>query len=247
MEYSQPIIALIAGAFLAAGTIKGILGMGLPTVAMALLTLAMAPAQAAAVVVVPSLVTNVWQLGAGPSVRAVLKRFGWMMIAICLGTFLGIALFAGASEAAKGVLGAVLALYGISGLMSLRFHVPVRSERWLSPVVGFITGVLTGATGIFVIPAVPYYASLVMDKEMLVQTMGLAFTVSTLALAAGLTYTGHFHLSAGTASLLAVIPAIGGMYLGQRIRVRLRPDVFRRWFFGALIPLGVYMVARAVA
>lgn len=246
MDYSAAALALIALAFLLAGVVKGVLGMGLPTVAMGLLGLVMAPAQAAALLVVPSLVTNLWQLAAGPGMRATIKRFASMMVAITLGSFIGIALLTGATKAATAALGAVLAVYGVTGLVSLRLHVPRHHEPWLSPLIGFITGILTGATGVFVIPAVPYFASLDLDKEALLQTLGLAFTVSTLSLGAGLLYAGHLHAAAGTASALALAPAAAGMFLGQRIRSRLSPEVFRRCFFAALIPLGGYMVIRAV-
>ncbi|MBM0207112.1 hypothetical protein JNW90_32035 [Micromonospora sp. STR1s_5] len=56
---------LIVLAFLLAGLVKGVIGLGLPTVAIGVLSLAMSPAQAAALLVVPSLVTNIWQLAAG--------------------------------------------------------------------------------------------------------------------------------------------------------------------------------------
>jgi uncharacterized membrane protein YfcA len=245
MDYSAGVLTLIGLAFVLAGLVKGVVGMGLPTVAMGLLGLAMAPAQAAALLVVPSLATNVWQLAAGPRVGAIAKRLASMMVAIAAGTFIGIALLAGASNAATMLLGAVLAVYGLVGLIAPRFHVPRRHEPWLSPLIGFITGVLTGATGVFVIPAVPYLAALDLEPGALLQSLGLAFTVSTLALAAGLIYTGHFHAATGTASVLALLPAAAGMYLGQRIRSQLSPAVFRQWFFGALIPLGIYMVLRA--
>jgi uncharacterized membrane protein YfcA len=247
MDYPVSALAIIGCAFVLAGVVKGVLGMGLPSVAMAILGLVMPPAQAASVLVVPSLVTNVWQLAAGPHAGRVVKRFAWMMVAICLGTFAGIALLTGSSKAATATLGIVLALYGAAGLAALRFTVSPRHEPWLSPLIGFLTGLLTGATGVFVIPAVPYIASLDLDKEALIQTLGLSFTVSTIALAAGLIYTGHFHASVGTVSLLALLPALAGMFAGQHIRNLLRPEVFRRWFFAALVAVGIFMAARALA
>ena len=56
------LVALVAGTFLLAGLVKGVIGLGLPTVAMGLLGLAMPPVEAAAMLLVPSLVTNVQQL-----------------------------------------------------------------------------------------------------------------------------------------------------------------------------------------
>jgi uncharacterized protein len=241
-------VAVIALTFVLAGLVKGVVAMGLPTVAMGLLSLVMPPVQAAALLVVPSLVTNVWQLIAGPRVTALLKRFATMMLGVCLGTVLGIGLLTGsATTLAATALGGVLAAYGAIGLISARFTVSARSEGWLSPLIGLITGVLTGATGVFVVPAVPYLNSLGLEKEELIQALGLSFTVSTVALAIGLLASGEFQASAAGSSLLALVPALGGMLLGQSIRNRLHPDVFRRWFFVGLLILGTYMIIRALS
>ena len=235
----------IALTFLLAGFVKGVLGLGLPTVAMGLLGLAMAPAQAAALLVVPSLVTNLWQLFAGPRFGGLLRRLWGMMAGICLGTWAGAGLLTGdlAGRAAIG-LGAALVLYALVGLAGPRFAVPPRAERWLSPLVGAVTGLVTGATGVFVIPAVPYLQALGLEKEDLIQALGLSFTVSTLALAAGLAQGGAFPLATAGTSLLALAPALLGMAAGQWLRLRVRPELFRRWFFLGLLALGLDLALR---
>jgi len=248
MQEPSVVILIVAFTFLLAGVVKGVIGMGLPTVAMGLLGLVMRPVEAAALLVVPSLVTNVWQLVAGPSFITLLRRFATLMVGVCLGTAVGIALLTGGSATLATIaLGAVLAAYGAIGLISARFTVSRRFERWLSPLIGLITGFLTGATGVFVIPAVPYFNSLGLEKEELIQTLGLSFTISTLALALGLMASGHFQVSVAGSSLLALLPALGGMLHGQGVRNRLKPEVFRRWFFVGLLVLGVYMVLRALS
>ena len=123
---------------------------------------------------------------------------------------------------------------------------PARAEAWLSPLIGLLTGLITGATGVFVIPAVPYLNSLGLHKDDLIQALGLSFTVSTLALAAALGFGGHYPLVAAVDSLVAVLPALAGMWLGTRLRHRLPPQAFRRWFFVGLVVLGGYMLARAL-
>ena len=246
MPDSSTTIVIIAFTFLLAGMVKGVIGMGLPTVAMGLLSLAIPPVQAAALLVIPSLVTNLWQLLAGPRFSALIRRFFTMMIAIVAGTLAGIGLLTGsAGPLATIALGIVLAVYGIVGLCAVRLTIPARHQCWLSPVVGLFTGVLTGATGIFVIPAVPYFNSLGLSKDELIQTLGLSFTVSTMALAAGLLLKGQFELHLATHSLLALLPALGGMFLGQQLRNRMKQEVFRHWFFAALLMLGIYMALRA--
>ncbi|MRW87992.1 TSUP family transporter, partial [Pseudoduganella sp. FT26W] len=90
----------IALVFVLAGLVKGVTGMGLPTVAVALLTLRMPPLEAAALLIVPSSITNVWQLAAGPALYPLWRRFRWLLLAVCVGTacapLLGAAAWSGA-------------------------------------------------------------------------------------------------------------------------------------------------------
>ena len=245
----DPIVAvsIVAMTFLLAGMVKGVIGMGLPLISLGVLGIVMTPVEAVALLVVPSFVTNVWQLVAGPSFVALLSRFATLLIGVCVGTAFGIGLLTGdATALASGALGTVLALYGVLGLVSARVRVRPESESWLSPIIGILTGALAGATGVFAIPAVPYFSALGLEKEELVQMLGILFTVCTVALATGLMVHGRFPASVATGSLLALIPTLVGMLLGQRVRNRLNPWVFRRWFCITLVVLGAYMAVRAL-
>lgn len=242
-----PHLPLVLAVFLLAGLVKGVIGLGLPTVAMGLLGLVMPPAQAAALLVVPSLVTNLWQLLAGPGVGALTRRLWPMLLGVCGGTRAGSGvLVGGAAGRATAALGAALVLYALTGLLRLRVRVPARAERWAGPLVGAATGLVTGATGVFVVPAVPYLGALGLGRDELVQALGLSFTVSTLALAAGLAAGGALPLHAAGASLVALAPALAGMALGGWLRGRARPETFRRLFFAGLLVLGGELLARGL-
>src|SRR5204863_7085245 len=86
---------LIGATFLLAGLVKGVIGMGLPTVAMGLLSLALPPAEAAAILVVPSLVTNIWQLVAGSRFGALARRLSPVMLGVLAGTITSAGVLAG--------------------------------------------------------------------------------------------------------------------------------------------------------
>lgn len=241
-------LILIAMTLLLAGTVKGLFGLGLPTVTMALLGLIMPPVQAAALLVVPTLVTNAWQLAGGPALRAVLVRFGSMILPFCAGTLLGVRLLTQTSPSGPtALLGVVLVLYAVLGFAALQWTIPRQRERWLSPVIALCTGVINGATGISAIPLVPYLASLDLDKEQLIQAMGLSFTTLMLALAVGLALSGNLHLEAAGHSALALLPAAVGVAAGQAIRQRLDAETFKRWFYVGLLALGVHMSWRGLA
>lgn len=241
---------VVGGVFLLADAVKGVVGMGLPTIAMGLLALVMTPVEAAAILIVPSFVTNVWQLVAGPAFGALFKRLWTMMLGVFAGTVAAAGLLSGGHTAVAQIgLGVALVLYAALGLSAVRFHVPPRHESWLSPLVGVVTGLVTGATGVFVIPAVPYLQALDLKRDDLIQALGLSFTVSTVALAAGLSRGSHFDASSPVLvlSLLALLPALLGMFAGQRLREKMSVETFRRVFFAGLLLLGLYLSVEGVA
>ena len=229
--------------FFLAGIVKGVTGMGLPTVAMGVLGAILSPLAAAALLIVPSFVTNVWQLASGPGLTGLIRRLWPMMLGIVLGTVAGSFLLTGGhTQATTAGLGVALILYAGFTLVARQLCVPARLEPWLSPAIGLTTGVITGGTGVFVIPAVPYLQALGLGKDDLIQALGLSFTVSTMALAAGLAWRGALALDGLALSSLAIVPALLGMGLGQAVRKRVSPGTFRRWFLVCLLLLGAELV-----
>ena len=244
---SFSLFALGAAVFVLAGFVKGVIGMGLPTVAMGLLSVTMPPAQAAALLVLPSLVTNLWQIF-GPGWWALVRRMATMLAGVCLGIAAGAGWLTGqggGSVRVTAALGVALIAYALLGLLKVRLHVPAQHERWLSPVVGLATGLVTAASGVFVIPAVPYLNALGLEKEDLVRALGISFLVSTIALALSLRSGGALEMGNAVGSLLALLPALLGMALGQWVRLRVQPDVFKKVFFSGLLALGGYLVLRS--
>jgi uncharacterized membrane protein YfcA len=244
---SWPILAAVAGAFALAGLVKGVIGLGLPTVAIGLLGLMMTPAQAAAILVVPSLITNIWQFAAGGDLMALVRRLWPLLTGIAVGTFIGaVALPHDDSGKATVWLGVALAFYAALGLFNVRFSVPRRTETWLGLVMGTLTGAITVATGVFVLPGTPYVQALQFERDRLVQALGLSFTVSTITLAAALGYAGEMRPTLVAPSLIALGAALGGMVLGQWVRGRVAPRTFRLCFFVGLLLLGLHLAVRGL-
>lgn len=244
-DMSIPLFLAINATFFAAGTVKGVTGMGLPTVAMGVLGALISPLAAASLLIVPSFVTNVWQLLSGPDFRGIMRRLWPMMLAICAGTMLGVSwLTSGDAAATTSLLGLALVIYAGYTLLARQLAIPERLEPLLSPLIGGVTGIVSGATGVFVIPAVPYLQALGFSRDDLVQALGLSFTVSTVALAVALGAQGAVATDRMMLSLLALVPAMIGMWAGQRLRHRISPATFRRVFLVFLLLLGTEMVLR---
>ena len=101
-------------------------------------------------------------------------------------------------------------------------------------------------TGSFVVPGVMYLQALDLPRDMLVQAMGMLFMVSTLGLALALGGSGFLTVDLGVQSAAALVPALVGMYLGQKIRRMLSETQFRRAFFVAILILGGYIALPAL-
>ncbi len=236
----------VAGTLLLAGFVKGVVGFGLPTVVLALLTVAFGLPQAMALMLVPSIATNVWQAMSGGNGRAILRRIWPFLLMATLTIWLGAeALRRVELHLLSALLGLLLIVYAVVSLAGLHFALTARQARWAGPAFGTVNGVLTGMTGTFVVPGVMYLQALGLPRDMLVQAMGMLFLASTLALGVALQGQGFLTLELGGLSAAALLPALIGMALGQRLRKRLSETLFRRLFFAALLILGAYIIASA--
>lgn len=242
------LLALIAAVFALAGFVKGVIGLGLPTVSMGLLAVTMTPVQALTIVIVPAIVTNIWQTFVGPYLRDIIRRLWPLMVGTVIGIWSCAGLMTG-SYAKDGiiVLGILLVIYAILGLGKFQFSVPKRHEYWIGGIVGLITGAISAATGVQVIPSMPFMQAIGMEKDELVQALGVFFTVATLALAFNLTSAGLLNASTAVPGVTAMIAAFAGMFGGQALRTRMHPETFRRWFLIAMMLLGLYLAGTAIA
>ncbi len=242
---SLQLLVVVSGVFFLAGLVKGASGMGLPTVAMGLLGAWLTPLTAAGLLIVPSLLTNVWQMMAGPSLLLLLRRF-WLMLAVMsLVTLVSLSLMVSLETSlVSAALGTALLAYSLHGLLGRHLSLPLRWEGRLSPIVGGLTGLITGVTGLFVVPTVAYLDALRLEKDELVQALGLSFTASTVALGAGLAWQGSLQATDMLMSTIAAGPAIAGMAVGQRIRGQISALWFRRCFLIGMGGLAVELLTR---
>jgi uncharacterized protein len=243
----EPLLLLIAATFLLAGFIKGVIGLGLPTVSMGMLAVTMPPAHALAIVIVPAIVTNIWQTFVGPYLRDIIRRLWPLMV----GTVVGIWLNAGSltgpyAHYGSVALGILLVIYAIVGLSKFSLSVARGNEKWVGGIVGLVTGVICAATGVQVIPSMPFMQAIGMEKDELVQALGVFFTVATVGLAFNLTSAGLLNASTALPGAVAMACAFIGMFIGQAVRSRLPPEAFRRWFLIAMICLGIYLVGSTI-
>jgi uncharacterized protein len=144
------------------------------------------------------------------------------------------------------VLGVLLVIYAIIGHSRFSFSVAPRNEKWIGGIVGLLTGVASAATGVQVIPSMPFMQAIGMERDELVQALGVFFTVATVSLAFNLTSAGLLTAATALPGAVALAAAFIGMFIGQTVRSRMQPEAFRRWFLIAMIFLGIYLAGSAL-
>jgi uncharacterized membrane protein YfcA len=233
--------------FLIAGVVKGLVGLGLPTITIALTSLFLPITEAIALIALPTVFSNIWQAAVGGNFRAIARR-QWPLIvplAIFLYGTMGIVGQKGPDWSFL-VLAAVLVLYSALGLFRIRLHIHADLEKPLAPVIGVISGFVAGVVGVPVVPLMPYLQGLDIKPSELVQTLGVVLCATSLTLTASLLNFGLLDGRRTIISAAAVVPAIAGMYVGQRIRRRLSVEQFRLAVFWALLLTGLYTFASRV-
>lgn len=240
-------LIFIAFTFLLAGAVKGVIGLGLPTVSLALLTATIGLQPAMALLLAPSFVTNFWQAGVGGHARAIAARIWPFLLFATITVSLGAMALTRIDVAIlSGLLGLLITLYSLISLGGPQVTIPRKCEAWSGPIAGTANGILTGMTGSFVFPGVLYLQAIGLPRDIFVQAMGMLFTLSTIALALALGGQQLLTFELGAVSAAAVVPALVGMMLGQVVRKRLPEKKFRRVFFVSLLILGIYISVQSL-
>lgn len=237
------LLATIVVAFIVAGAIKGAIGVGLPTTAIAILGTGLSLREAIPLLIVPSLVANIWQVARGGAFLDLLRRFWLLNTLACLGVWLGtVLLFRIDPSLLSGLLGLVIVTYSVMGLFAYAPTVPPHREAILTPIVGIGAGLLTGTTGSLLMPLMVYLQALGLDKDRFVQAAGLSLLIGTVAWAGSLAQQGAMDERALLLSGIALIPTLIGMAFGQWVRDRLSQTLFRKIVYVFLLALGVNLV-----
>jgi uncharacterized membrane protein YfcA len=234
-------IAFGLAVFLLAGTVKGLVGLGLPTITIALTSLVLPLTEAIALIALPTIFTNVWQAAIGGRFWVILRRQWPLIVPLMIALYLTMWLVG-----QKGpnwaflVLAAVLIVYSGLGLLRIRLHIHADLEKPLAPVIGVVSGFVAGLVGVPIIPLMPYLQGLDIKPSELVQSLGVVLCATSLTLTVSLLNFGLLDGPRAIVSAAAVVPALAGMWVGQQIRLRLSVEQFRLAVFWALLLTGLY-------
>lgn len=242
---SRAVAAACLGAMLLGAFVKGTLGIGMPLVAVPLLSLLIPAPQAIGLMAMPVLVSNAWQAWDSGVSWAQVRRFLPLIVASMAATLVTVPMTLALSPRAMNRMLAAVVLGALVLLcLPLRLQVPPARERWWSAVVGALSGVLGGVSSLTGPVIVSYLVALRLPREVFVGSISVIYLASAVPLYAAMAAGGRMGSDEWLGSALALLPMAAGLALGKRLRGRLGERWFRRVLLGFLAAVALTLALR---
>lgn len=244
---TSTILLIATAAFLVSGTVKGVAGIGLPTAAIALMTLFLDPRTAIALVLFPMLGSNLWQMFRGGALKRTAQRYWLFAVVLFLGV--GGTAFAtqGASDRALlAILGGAVLIFVALSWRKMLPPLPDKYDRAAQVCFALVAGVIGGMTAAWGPPMAMYLHARGVDKEEFVRATGFLIAIGTLPLVATYAQIGFLNGQLTAISLAMLIPTLIGFTAGETLRRRLSVEAFRSAILILFLFLGLNLIRRAI-
>jgi len=245
MPFEPLTLAFIAFALCFSAFIKGALGLGFSTICLAMLANVLPLKEAIAIVLIPSLLSNIQVMIAAGNFRISVKIFWSMLLCAVIGMVIGLMILTKADNTLSIlILGIVLIMYGIWGYFNRTFRIKDQHIAKLNPVIGFSTGIVNGATGSQIFPIMPYLLSLNISKDVLILTINLSFTICSTIMLVTMWQIDVLSPQQALSYSIAVIPVVLCVWIGGKVKKHLSENRFRQLSMLLIIALGAGLISK---
>ena len=245
LDYPVWLILYIYLAFLISGTIKGILGIGLPAVFMSAATLFIPPIEAIPLLVLPIVLSNFYQCYRAGEMRATAQRYSvFAIVSVVIMSIIAFNITHYPSDLLLGSIGIAMVLLAINTL----FGVPLRlgaNPLWQG-VFGIVTGIIGGLSAIWSPPVVMYLMARNVDKDEFIRAVGFLFMVGAIALLLTFGSTGLITIQILAQSVIGLLMVLAGFRLGEYFRTKINTTLFRKLILWAFLVFGLRLIAISV-
>jgi uncharacterized protein len=245
---SPEFLAFILAIYFFAGFVKGALGFGLPVVAITLLPFFVPVETALALNALVIMTTNLQQIFQAGGTRDGFRAAWPMMLGMALMVPVGALFTVGIpASALMTILGSFVLLFVVASFLNPALQVPRGWERRIGFGMGLISGfvgALTSSPGpIFVM----YVVSLHLVRPVFMAALGFIMSLFGVVVTASYIWVGVVRWEHVAPGVLATVPAVLGMWLGNASGKRLGVDAFRKVVLTLLGFLAVLMIERALS
>jgi uncharacterized membrane protein YfcA len=233
--------------FLAGGVVKGLIGVGLPTVTLTLLSFIFDIKESISIILLPVIITNLYQMLNGKHLKQIIDDTKIFQISAVPTVFLGFYfLLLLKSDTILLILAIVLIYNSFLGLLKYEIKFKNYKSKYYQILIGGLTGTVTGISGIYTMPFIFLLQSLQYSKNKAIQLMGLTFFL--FACTQFLLFILYDLISFKILALssIACIPILLGVYLGTVLRRNISENIFKMLFNLMLVFMGILLIIKTI-
>ena len=233
-------------AFILGGLVKGTLGVGLPLLAVPLMSMVIPSPRAIGMVAVPVVLSNLWQMIDSRRIVQGWLRFWPLIIMQLISTVLTVkfTLSLDAHQMNQMVAGSML-LALVLMVLKPTFEVAPAAEKKASAVVGLLSGLLGGVSSLTGPVIITYLMALKLSREEFIGCISIIYLSSGLPLYLAMLYYGRMDLTDLTYSAMALVPMALGLMLGKMIRNKMSENAFRLILYVYLVVMSIALLVRS--
>lgn len=249
MSLTDPtqMIALTALVFLLAGTLKGVVGIGLPMTTIGVLTLAIDPRTAIALTLLPMVTSNALQVARSGRVKATIRRYTPFAIPLAVTVWVTIALTRNAPDQILfAILGVSILIFVLASILSQIPQIPDRMDTQMQVGAGVLAGILGGLTSVWAAPMILYLTARRAPKDEFVRATGFLITVGSVPLIAGYLRQGFLPAELALQSTLLIAPTFAGFWVGEKLRGALSEAAFRRFLLFVFCMMALNLLRKSM-
>ena len=218
------------------GITQGILGVGLITVVISLLSFVIDVKETIALVIIPTIITSFFQMINGSNLKDIIKDTRYFLVFSTLIIVPGVFLLKVLESDLILIFIAILLFMNSSLSLSNRVvAIPNHQNSIIQVSAGSLNGFIIGLTSIYTMPFVFLLQSLKYNKEKTVQFMGLAFLLYSSMQFISFSYSKLISINTIVPSLIVTLPVIIGFLLGKKIRSFISEKLFKKLFYLMLL------------
>lgn len=245
-----PLFVAACAVTLLAAFVKGAVGFALPMIMISGLASFMPAHEALAALIVPTLLSNLWQAARGGLRPAALVLHEYRLFLLVLLVLIALVaqLVPGAPQAALFLgLGVPVVVFASAQLAGMRLHIPPARRGLADLGFGTVAGISGGISGVWGPPTVLYLAAIDAPKAQAIRVQGVIYGAGAVVLLAAHLRSGLLNAQTLPLSLWLVAPMVVGMLAGQSVQDRLDQQLFRRATLAVLVVVGLNLIRRGVS
>ena len=225
---SNEVALIVSFAFFVAGVVKGVIGIGLPTTAITIMTFFVSPLMALGLNLIPMTVANIWQLSKADNPRELVKNYKYfatsLVVCILITSFYANQI---GDDVVRLIFAVAVLLFVCLQVFGFNFKMKPNHDNFWQGSLGALGGLVGGAASIWAVPVTMYLLMKNVKPKQFVDVSGFLIMIGCIPVSIGYVATGVFQPNMFIYGALGSVIGIIGFQIGEKLRNKINAKTFR--------------------